>query len=233
MYQLLSPQRFTYTSSKISNFLSDISIHTYLLPWDQASRYAGSVKGSSLCDLVMSAFQYVHFAPLTGRSGAVGDQVGRQVVPVAMSRTTGCCNLTTKAGISGSDGPHTFNLTSWSRWPGIGAFIYWEHAGALVAQVAQWAQIELKIIVICSEIRGDNRVGADHCHPVTQCPAFTPHLRLRHFQIDHALIPSQFIQTRRSTQKGNKGIFMFNTLFPSLLFALAAPSCASNPRSYP
>lgn len=35
----------------------------------------------------------------------------------------------------------------------------------------------------------------------TQRPAFAPHLSLRHFHIDRTLIPSQFVRTRRSTQK--------------------------------
>lgn len=66
----------------------------------------------------------------------------------------------------------------------------------------------------------------------SQRPAFTPHPRLRHFQIDHALIPSQFVRTRRSTQKGNKGESQLSSPSPPSLFSPSL-SCASNPQSYP
>ena len=100
-------------------------------------------------------------------------------------------------------------------------------------RVAQWVRIELAIKAICPKIRGDNRVGADHHLPCHSRPAFTPHLRARHFQIGHTIIPSQFTHTRRSTQKGNKGKPLFNPLSPSSFSPPSSPSCVWNPQSYP
>ena len=103
----------------------------------EIERYGFSVKDRSLCDSGDARLSMRPLCSVAGRSDSVGRQVRHQVVPVATSRTTGCCNLATKAGICGSDSIPTLNLMSRSRWPGTEALISCKCADGPVHRVAQ------------------------------------------------------------------------------------------------
>lgn len=87
---------------------SHISTETRLLPWDEGSREMGPVKGPPLCVPGGARLSMCALCSVRGRS----DAVGHQVVPVATSRTTGCCNPATRVGICGSDSLPSLDLTS-------------------------------------------------------------------------------------------------------------------------
>jgi hypothetical protein len=169
----------------------------------------------------MRAFQFSALCSVRGRS----DVVGRQVVPVATSRTTGCCNLATKAGICGSDSLPTPDPMSRSRWPGIEALISSKSAQMPpVHRVAQWMQIKLEIIAICSDILSDSHVGPDHRPTCQSAPRLyaTHYLRVRHSQIGHALRSSTPANSPRRRTK--ESVCSALRLHPRLSLLLLLPA---------
>jgi len=178
---------------------SHISTETRLLPWDERSRDMGSVKGPPLCVSGGARLSMCALCSVRGWS----DAVGHLVVPVAMSRTTGCCNPAAKADICGSDSLPNLDLASRSRSPGTEALISCKYEGPPVHRVAQWLQIGLKIMAICFEIRGDDRVGPDCRFPCQSASLFyaTPFVCATPQSITHSGHPYLTIHPEEEQRK--------------------------------